>query len=119
MWEAFREAMQARQEARQARYDEWDAARREHKREQKAVLRGGPQAAAQMAWDRGDTVFVYTIQSDLSDRSAAYNRTLNAISAIGWKLQSTTAQSGGSLLLGNSIVFTFVRPPRQDGGKDD
>jgi hypothetical protein len=141
MWEAMQQQAAKHRARREAQREEWaeqGQARREEWRRSRTGRaaswllepRLGPDAIpgvpfiaqeAAKAWERGDAVYVYQVEADLSTnprQQAARNTAVNAIVALGWELQNTSTLSGGSLLMGNALVFTFVRPPRLDGRKD-
>ena len=121
MWESFRQARKRRTSAAGAQSNVSQEHREHAERylaEQaamKAALDGVPPPAheAALAWHRGDAVYVYQVNTNLTvtaREQAARNAAVNAIVKIGWQLQDTSTLGGGSLLMGHSIVFTFVRP---------
>ena len=124
-WSRLREALRHRT----GEYAEQDKRRREIEAERRAeqaaldaAIKSVPFSVreAAKAWYRGDAVYVYEVNRRLSAtrrEQAATNATVNAIVALGWQLQGTATRGGGSLLVGNSIVFTFVRPPTTTGTK--
>ena len=94
--------------------EERDARKGRHAQGRAGQPPGHPSAVeAAKAWERGDAVYVYRVGTDMQTDAkcqARINAQVNSIAAVGWQLQGTATQGDGSLLLGNSIVFTFVRP---------